>query len=43
MRPPKEYVVKFTFQEATQIEPPYINVIDVAFNYPAGPALFKKV
>ena len=40
-KPPKEYVVKFTFPEAPPLEPPYIQVMDMGFHYPDRPLLFR--
>eukprot|EP00698_Gefionella_okellyi_P006915 TRINITY_DN166_c0_g1_i1.p1 TRINITY_DN166_c0_g1~~TRINITY_DN166_c0_g1_i1.p1 ORF type:complete len:651 (-),score=148.77 TRINITY_DN166_c0_g1_i1:781-2700(-) len=40
---PKEYLVKFTFGEAPQLDPPFIGVNDAAFHYPGGPVLFRNL
>jgi ATP-binding cassette subfamily F protein 1 len=40
---PKEYVVKFSFPEPTELTPPIIQVRDVEFHYPSGPILFKRI
>ena len=40
---PKEYLVKFSFPETSQLQPPILGLHDVSFNYPTQPPLFKKV
>lgn len=38
---PKEYIVKFSFPETTQVPPPILEVRDASFRYGDGPYLFK--
>ncbi|KAF0696407.1 Aste57867_12825 [Aphanomyces stellatus] len=40
---PREYTVKFSFQEITQLSPPILEVREVSFKYGDGPYLFKEV
>ncbi|RLO11565.1 hypothetical protein DYB28_007119, partial [Aphanomyces astaci] len=40
---PREYTVKFSFKEITQLSPPILEVREVSFKYGNGPYLFKDV
>ncbi|RHY28740.1 hypothetical protein DYB32_007635 [Aphanomyces invadans] len=40
---PREYTVKFSFKEITQLSPPILEVREVNFKYGNGPYLFKEV
>lgn len=39
---PKEYIVKFSFPETTQVPPPILEVREASFRYGDGPYLFKN-
>ncbi|CAK4881802.1 unnamed protein product [Aphanomyces euteiches] len=40
---PREYTVKFSFKEITQLSPPILEVREVSFKYGDGPYLFNNV
>jgi len=40
---PREYTVKFSFPETSQLQPPILGLYDVSFNYESQPPLFKNV
>ena len=40
---PREYLVKFRFPETSPLQPPIMGMLDVSFNYPGQPLLFKNV
>jgi len=40
---PREYIVKFSFPETSQLQPPILGLYDVSFNYEGQPPLFKNV
>jgi len=40
---PREYVVKFSFPETSQLQPPILGLYNASFNYEGQPQLFKNV